>query len=57
MYFVSIHENRKMKPVEIVLRRVVGGRGRTMDTVNETKIHLKHICKHHNVSPCTTIVC
>jgi hypothetical protein len=30
MYFVLIYENRRMKPVEIVLRRRKGGRGRTM---------------------------
>jgi hypothetical protein len=28
MYFVFIYENRRMKPVEIVLRRREGGRGR-----------------------------
>jgi hypothetical protein len=27
MCFASIYENRRMKPVEIVLRRLVGGRG------------------------------
>jgi hypothetical protein len=26
MYFVSIYENRRMKPVEIVLRREGGGK-------------------------------
>jgi hypothetical protein len=26
MYFVSIYENRRMKPVEIVLRRREGGK-------------------------------
>jgi hypothetical protein len=31
MYFVSIYENRKVKPVEIVLRRGGGERGRTME--------------------------
>jgi hypothetical protein len=30
VYFISIYENRRMKPVEIVLRRRKGGRGRTM---------------------------
>jgi hypothetical protein len=30
MYFVSIYENRSVKPVEIVLRRGEGGRGRMM---------------------------
>jgi hypothetical protein len=32
MYFVSIYENRRMKPVEIVLKK--GGRGRMMEEVN-----------------------
>jgi hypothetical protein len=26
MYFVSIYENRRIKPVELVLRRRVGGK-------------------------------
>jgi hypothetical protein len=56
MYFVSIYENRRMKPVEIVLRRE-GGRGRTIEGVNPTKIYCKHVCKYYNVSPCITIIC
>jgi hypothetical protein len=36
-----MHENKGMKPVEIVLRRE-GGR-RTMERVNITKIYYKHI--------------
>jgi hypothetical protein len=50
MYFVSIYENRRMKPVEIVLRRGEGGRGR-MEGGNPTKVYFKHICKYCNVSP------
>jgi hypothetical protein len=34
MYFVSIHENRRMASGEIVLRRGEGERGRTMERVN-----------------------
>jgi hypothetical protein len=53
MYFVFVYENRRMKPVEIVLGR--GGRerrgGRAMEGVNLTKIYCKHICKYHHVSP------
>jgi hypothetical protein len=30
MYFVSIYENRKINLAEIVLKREVGGRERTM---------------------------
>jgi hypothetical protein len=33
IYFVSIYENRRMKPVEIVLRRE-GGRERTIEELN-----------------------
>jgi hypothetical protein len=33
MCFISIYENRRMKPVEIVLRRVEGGRGRMKEEV------------------------
>jgi hypothetical protein len=56
--FVSIYENRRMKPLEIVIKR--GGRrerGRMMEGVNPTKIYYKCICKYHNVSPCITIIC
>jgi hypothetical protein len=31
MYFLSIYENRRMKPVEIVLRSKGGRRGRMME--------------------------
>jgi hypothetical protein len=34
MYFASIYEKRRMKPVEIVLRRGKGRRGKTMEGVN-----------------------
>jgi hypothetical protein len=51
MYFVSIYENRRMKPVEIVLRREEEGRGRRMEGVNPTKIYCKHICKYHMYPP------
>jgi hypothetical protein len=58
MYFVSIYENRRMKPAEIVLRRG-GGEKRENDGDGEgkSKICGKHIYKYHNVSPCTTIIC
>jgi hypothetical protein len=46
MYFVFMYENRRKKPVEIILRR-----GRMMEGVNLTKIYCKHICKYHNASP------
>jgi hypothetical protein len=36
MYFVSVYENRRKKPVEIVLRR--GERGRMMEGIIPTKI-------------------
>jgi hypothetical protein len=43
MCFVFIYENRRMKPVEIVLRRGEEGRGRMMEGVNLAKIYCKHI--------------
>jgi hypothetical protein len=53
MCFASIYENRRIKPVEIVLR---SGRGRKNDGgVNPTKMYFNHICKYYSVSPCTTI--
>jgi hypothetical protein len=27
------------------------------EEVNLTKIYCKHVCKYHNVLPCTTIIC
>jgi hypothetical protein len=49
MDFVSIHENRRMKSVVIILR---SGRGRRMmEEVNLTNIYCKHIGKYHSVPP------
>jgi hypothetical protein len=45
-YFIYLFENRTMKCVEIVLRRVEGGIGRRMEGV--IKVHCKHIWKCHN---------
>jgi hypothetical protein len=38
-----------MKPIEIVLKGDVGGKGRMIGG-KLTKIYCKHICKYHNVS-------
>jgi hypothetical protein len=43
MCFVCIYENRRMQPVEIVLRREKGGRRKTMEGVNLTKIYCNYI--------------
>jgi hypothetical protein len=48
MYFVSINENKRMKPVESVLRREEGEREND-GGVTVTKIYYKHLCKCHNV--------
>jgi hypothetical protein len=56
MGFVSIYENRRIKPAEIVLEWGKGGRRRMMERVNPTKILFKHIQISH-VSPCATIIC
>jgi hypothetical protein len=53
----GIYENRRMKSLEIVLRREKGRRRRTMEGVNSTKIYCKHICKYQNVSPYAMIIC
>jgi hypothetical protein len=37
LYFIFIYENRRMKPVENVLRE--GAKGRNMEGVNITKIY------------------
>jgi hypothetical protein len=54
LYFVFIYEYRRLKPVEIALRK---GRKWENDGGGKSKIYWKHICKYHNVSPCTTIIC
>jgi hypothetical protein len=51
-----MYENRRMKPVEIVLRKG-GGRKRENDGGGESKAYYKHICKYHHVSPCATVIC
>jgi hypothetical protein len=56
MYFVFIHENRRMKPVEIVLRRGEEERGKIMKGVDPAKIYFKHTYKYLNISPCKTII-
>jgi hypothetical protein len=38
VYFVFIYEERRMKPIEIVLKMGVGERGRRMEGINLTKI-------------------
>jgi hypothetical protein len=43
MHFAYIYENRRMKPVEIVLRRKEGGREKTREEANPTRIYCKHI--------------
>jgi hypothetical protein len=49
--FCIIHENRRKKPVEIVVRR--GGQGKRENDggVNLAKVCHKHICSCHNASP------
>jgi hypothetical protein len=46
-----MYENRTMKFVEIALGREEERR-KKMEGVNLIKIHCKHLCKYHNVSPC-----
>jgi hypothetical protein len=55
MCFISIYENRRMKPVENCDKK--GGEGRITEGVNPTKIYFNHIYKNHNGSPSTTIIC
>jgi uncharacterized pyridoxamine 5'-phosphate oxidase family protein len=56
MYFVFIYENRRMKPVEIVLRW--GERGESKGNGGrKSKIYYNQICKYHNVAFCTMIIC
>jgi hypothetical protein len=45
MYFVSIYENRRMKPIGIVLKRREERKRENDAGVNPTKIYCKHICK------------
>jgi hypothetical protein len=56
IYFVSIYENSRMNPVEIVLKREKWRKRENDGGINLTNIYYKHICKYHTVSPCTTIM-
>jgi hypothetical protein len=55
MYFVFIYGNRIVKSVEIVLRRHGEGMRENDGVVNLIKIYCKHLCKCHNVVPCTAL--
>jgi hypothetical protein len=46
MYFVFIYENKRMKPVEIVLRKERRGK-RENDGGGKSEMCCKHICKYH----------
>jgi hypothetical protein len=50
-YYVFIHENGKMRPVETIPGMGGGGIKEKMEGVNSTKIYCKNLCKCHNVSP------
>jgi hypothetical protein len=58
-----IYENRRMKTVEFVL--ILRGRGRRERTISLltkgvkslSKMYSKPMCKYHNVSSCTIIIC
>jgi hypothetical protein len=45
LYFVCLYEKKRMKPVEIVLRKGKERRGRTTEWVNLAKTCCKHLCK------------
>jgi hypothetical protein len=50
MYFVFMYENRRMKPVEIILRRERETRENSVG-LNLAKRYCKHICKYHSAFP------
>jgi hypothetical protein len=54
MYFGFIYENRRIKPVEIVLRSGGGG-GKKEYEGSKSKIYFKHIWKYHNAFSFTII--
>jgi hypothetical protein len=56
MYFVFTYENRRMKPVEIVQEGERGEEGEQIGR-DKCKIYCKHMCKYHNVSSYTNIIC
>jgi hypothetical protein len=56
IHFVFMYENISIKFVEF-LRSGKGEWGIIVEGINLIKIYGKHICKCHNVSPCTTIIC
>jgi hypothetical protein len=51
MYFISIYENRRMKPADIALRKGEGGKGRTTEGVNLTKVYCKDMVNITMYSP------
>jgi hypothetical protein len=56
MYFEFMYENRRLKPVEIVLRiRADEGGGKTMEGVNLRYMVSTYV--NMTVYPCTTITC
>jgi hypothetical protein len=52
-----VYENRRMKPVETVLRCRGEKKMEKYGGLNPAKINCKHACRYHSVSPCTTIIC
>jgi hypothetical protein len=56
MYFVFICENRRMKPVETVLRMGERKGKRENNGGAKTKVYFKQICKYHNVQLLYTTV-
>jgi hypothetical protein len=54
--FLFIHENRRMKSVEILLRQGEGEK-RENNGGSKSKIYCKHTYKYNSVVLCTTIIC
>jgi hypothetical protein len=51
IYFISLYENRRMKPITTVLKRGGGGKRENNGSyISSTKMHCEHICNYHNVS-------
>jgi hypothetical protein len=40
-----------LQSVKVILRREVGGRGTTMEGINQTRVHCTHIWKCHSGNP------
>jgi hypothetical protein len=57
MELLCIHIGKRMRSIKIFIRKDRGWKRENDGGVNLTKLYFKHICRYHNVFPCTTVKC